>query len=161
MIRSPVAVVAVAAISWTGTMCSRGTGSGAATPSSSKGPAWQPLTEPITRVGVKKVGEKLVFELGLCGEESSGIPTSRLEVVGDNRILCKAEEKEGVVAPFVTRWEYGTAPSGFEVTKCQPLEVGHRYSVCSIGGGGGCSDFELDAQGEPRLTKDDCGNRQH
>jgi len=121
----------------------------------SPAPAEPVIVEPATRIDIERVNNELVFRFGLCKEGDVGIATSYVSVADEKHILCQVErEADG---PLVESWHYGSSENGFQKKRCEPLSPSGRYTICSMGGGGGCSQFELTADGTPHLLKNACG----
>jgi hypothetical protein len=54
------------------------------------------------------------------------------------------------------RWEYGTAPPGYKLISCQPLELGQAYDVEAGGSGVGVRRFQLHRDGSVEAVQPAC-----
>lgn len=117
-------------------------------------PTQAALTEPWTRIGVQRTDGALQFELSSC-DDPNGVATSWLAIASGGIVFCEIE-RESTNGPLVRHWVYGRESDGFHIKRCRTLETNRTYSVCSWGSGGGCAEFAIDEQGEPRMIKDGC-----
>jgi hypothetical protein len=156
--RCSVIVILVACVAGSCWGCSTSTGVRA--PTSTRAPHQEDkvdiLDYPALGIRVVLSSGKVTFELKVCTDPQEATAVTWLSVEDDGKVICEVE-REPVPGALISNWQYGSDANGFRAKKtCETLLKSHRYTVCASGGGEGCVDFELDAQGVPHSLKESC-----
>jgi hypothetical protein len=107
-------------------------------------------------------GQELVFSFEDCRGAGS-LPLDEISVYRDNdgpegrppicTLVVEAHRRGQSKLPS---WDYGTAPAGYKLLRCQPLVPSQRYSINTIGSGVGARRFAVAQDGTARGTDAKC-----
>ena len=103
------------------------------------------------------------FHFAFCGRSEVRPEIYRVEVappgrrVGDleqQSTFCSWRKRGG--APLTNEWRYGSSAMGSIAGACLPFAAGQAYEVVVEGSGAGAMEFEVEADGQLRITKSSC-----